>query len=238
MGLRKLTTAAPSKMTHSTPDVSHAAETTSKRINKSDFLPDCISAFLDNDGGYKLFWWLKNYSMLPSCTWQQVYIWANSWQLFIKVLISFVFESPFCCFGMLNIGKLFCLMGSYKLSSFNINLLLRNAWNYSFPIILILEIVSITWWPTISCESKIVKSCDSSINGLLYFSNTSTKLCMCFWNCFCLLDVCSWWYVILLVSSRLNGKKDSNLLIQWATSGTHTIHLNSCVEFSINPVAL
>ena len=56
MGLRKLTTAAPSKMTHSTADVLHVARTTSsKRVNKSDFLPDRKSAFLDDDGGYELF---------------------------------------------------------------------------------------------------------------------------------------------------------------------------------------
>ena len=175
--------------------------------------------------------------MLTSRTWQEIYSWANSWQLFFKVLISFVFESPFRHFGLLNIEKLFCLMGSYKLPSFNINLLLRNAWNFSFPILSILEIVSITWLPTISRESKTIKSCDSSVNRLPYFSNTSSKLCTCFWNCCGLLHVCFWWLVISLVSSRLNGKKDSNLLMQRATSGPHPIHLNSCVESSVNPIA-
>ena len=115
-------------------------------------------------------------SMLPSRIWQEMQSLTNSWQLFFKVLISFVFESPFRRFGVLNIEKLFCLMGSYKLSSFSINLLLRNAWNCSFPILSIMEIVSITWWPTISRESETVTSCDSSVNGLPHFSNTSTKL--------------------------------------------------------------
>ena len=139
--------------------------------------------------------------------------------------------------GVLNIEKLFCLMGSYRLPSFNINLLLRNAWYCSFPILSILEIVSITWWPAISRESKTIKSCDSYVNGLSYFSNTSTKLCKCFWNRCCWLDVCSWWLVISLVSSKLNGKKYSNSLMQRATFGPHTIHLNSCVESSANPIA-
>ena len=192
MGLRKLTTSALSKLTHSTVDVLHVAGiTSSKRVNKSDFLPDRKSAFLDNDGRYELFSWLKNSSMLPSRAWQEMYNWANSWQLFFKVLISFVFESLFRHFGVLNIEKLYCLMRSYKLPSFNINLLLRNAWNCSFTILSILEIVSITWWPTISRKSITIKSRYSSVNGLPYFSNTWTKLCMCFWNRYCLFDVCS-----------------------------------------------
>ena len=157
--------------------------------------------------------------MLPSRAWQEMYNWANSWQLFFKVLISFVFESLFRHFGVLNIEKLYCLMRSYKLPSFNINLLLRNAWNCSFTILSILEIVSITWWPTISRKSITIKSRYSSVNGLPYFSNTWTKLCMCFWNRYCLFDVCSCWIVISLVSSRLNGKKDSNSLMLWTTSG-------------------
>ena len=176
--------------------------------------------------------------MLPSRTWQEMQSLTNSWQLFFKVLISFVFESPFRRFGVLNIEKLFCLMGSYKLSSFSINLLLRNAWNCSFPILSIMEIVSITWWPTISRESETVTSCDSSVNGLCRISQIHQQSYgTCFWNCCCLLDVCSWWLVISLVSSRLNGKKDSNSLMQRATSGPHTIHLNSSVESSANPIA-
>ena len=154
-------------------------------------MPDRKSAFLDSNGGYELFSWLKNFCVLRSRTWQEMYRWANSLQLFFRVLISFDFESPFCYFGVRNIKKLFCLMGSYELSSFDINLFHRNAWNCSFPILFILEIVLITWLPAVSRESTTIKFCDSSVNGLLYFSNTSTKLWPCFWNRCWLLNVCT-----------------------------------------------
>ena len=53
-------------MAQSSTDASHVARTTSsKRFNKSDFLPDRKSAFLDSDDEYELFAWLKNSFMLP-----------------------------------------------------------------------------------------------------------------------------------------------------------------------------